>query len=135
MQYVIAFIGFLTSFLVLDSIWISQVVVGMYRAQVNHLMAEDANMIAAILFYLMYAAAATFLSRPAIKRGSCRLALIYGGIAGGLAYGTYALTNFAVLDGWTWQLVVADVWWGITITAVCCAIAVLATKWWRTAVT
>lgn len=129
MKYLIAYLGFLISFLILDSIWISQVVVGMYRAQVNHLMAENANMFAAILFYLMYAAAAIFLSRAAVKSGSQRGALVNGGIAGGLAYGTYALTNFAVLDGWTWQLVVADVLWGIFVTAVCCTIAVFASRW------
>ncbi|GGZ98121.1 membrane protein [Arenicella chitinivorans] len=135
MNYVIAFLGFLTSFLVLDSIWISQVVVGMYRTQVNHLMAQDANVLAAVLFYILYAAAAVFFCRPAIKRGSPRLAVVYGGTTGGLAYGTYALTNFAVLDGWTWQLVVADVLWGITVTAVCCAIAVFVTRWRNTSVT
>jgi uncharacterized membrane protein len=135
MKYVIAFFGFLVSFLVLDSIWISQVVVGMYRTQVNHLMADDANMLAAILFYLLYAAGAIFLSRPAISRGAPKLALVYGGISGGLAYGTYAFTNFAVLDGWTWQLVVADVLWGIFVTATCCAIGVLATRWWHRSTT
>ena len=51
-----------------------------------------------------------------------------GAIFGGLAYGTYAFTNYAVLKGWTWTLVAADVAWGVVLTAVAAACGLLAAQ-------
>ena len=69
-----------------------------------------------------------FAVLPALHSGGARLALLNGAIFGGLAYGTYAFTNYAVLKGWTFKLVVADVVWGIVLTAVTAACGLLAAR-------
>ncbi|NNF41292.1 MAG: DUF2177 family protein, partial [Woeseiaceae bacterium] len=41
-----------------------------------------------------------------------------GGVLGAISYGTFTLTNFSVLQGWTTGLVVSDIAWGTFLTAV-----------------
>jgi uncharacterized membrane protein len=41
-----------------------------------------------------------------------------GGALGLVAYGTYELTNWAVITGWPVMLVPADIAWGIALTAI-----------------
>ena len=124
----LAYIGFLVSFLAIDSVWISQVVIPLYTQDVGHLMAAETNVVAAILFYLVYAAGALFICRRAMMQNSLSLTFLNGAVAGGMAYGTYAFTNFAVLEGWTWLLVVTDVAWGIVITGLACCFGLLLSR-------
>lgn len=114
-----AFAGVLVAFFAIDILWISRVVRPMYDQQVGGLLRANPQMGAAAVFYLLYAAGIVYFAvLPALSSGGTRLALLNGAIFGGLAYGTYAFTNYAVLNGWTVTLVVADVAWGIFLTAV-----------------
>ena len=118
MTFLKAYAGVLVSFLVIDIVWISRVVKPMYEREVGDLLRTEPQMAAAAVFYLMYAAGIVhFAVTPALASGGLRTALINGAIFGGLAYGTYAFTNHAVLRGWTFSLVAADVAWGIVLTA------------------
>lgn len=127
MKYVKAFAGSLAAFLVIDAIWISTVVTKMYAREAPQLMLETPNMGAAAAFYLVYAAGIVALAvRPALQAQSAKLALVNGGILGGIAYGTYAMTNYAVIKGWTATLVIADIPWGIFLTAMCALAGFLA---------
>ncbi|RBP51662.1 DUF2177 family protein [Arenicella xantha] len=128
MKILFAYVGFLVSFLAIDSVWISLVVIPLYTQEVGHLMASESNAIAAVLFYLIYAAGALFICREAMQENSMSGTFLNGAVAGGLAYGTYAFTNFAVLDGWSWILVVSDVAWGLVITGTACCVGLLASR-------
>jgi len=114
--------GVIVSFLVIDLVWISRVVRPMYERDVGALLRESPRMGPAAAFYLLYAAGVVYFAvLPAVSSGSIRTALLHGALFGALAYGTFAFTNYAVLDGWTWKLVVADVAWGFVLTAVTAA--------------
>lgn len=115
-----AFFGALLAFLIIDAVWITLVVSPMYAREAPQLMLETPNMGAAAVFYLAYAAGIVILAvNPALKTRSAKTALINGGVLGGIAYGTYSITNYAVIDGWTPTLVISDVPWGIFLTAMC----------------
>lgn len=124
-----AYAGVVVSFLAIDAVWISRVVKPMYDREVGGLLRETPQMGAAAVFYLMYAAGVVwFAVQPAHAAESVRPALLNGAIFGGLAYGTYAFTNHAVLRGWTWSLVVADVLWGVALTAAVAACGYLVSR-------
>jgi uncharacterized membrane protein len=129
MTFAKAFVGVLVAFFAIDIIWISLVVRPMYDQQVGGMLRANPQLGAAALFYLMYAAGIVYFAvLPARQSGGMRLALLNGAFFGGLAYGTYAFTNHAVLEGWTFTLVVADVAWGIVLTAVTAACGLLAAR-------
>lgn len=105
-------------FLIIDAIWIGFFVGGYYRETVGHLLLDTPNFVPAVLFYLAYTAGVVILAvQPALATKKLRTALVNGGIVGALAYGTFTLTNYSVLQGWTSGLVVSDIVWGTFLTA------------------
>ena len=124
MTFAKAFAGVLVAFFAIDIVWITLVVRPMYDQQVGSMLRSSPQMGAAAIFYLMYAAGIVYFAvLPALASGGLRLALLNG-----LAYGTYAFTNHAVLKGWTFTLVAADVAWGIVLTAVTAACGLFAAR-------
>ena len=114
-----AFVGTLIAFLVIDLLWIAGVVRPMYDREVGDHLRSNPQLGAAAVFYLMYAAGIVYFAvLPGLEGGSVRTVLLNGAVLGGLAYGTYASTNYALLKGWSFSLAVADFGWGIVLTAV-----------------
>lgn len=112
-----AFLGFIAAFLVLDGIWISVFALDLYQSQIPKLMLDNPRMGFAAAFYLVYASAIVWLIiRPSKKSSTV---LLNGAILGFLAYGTYTITNYAMLTDWTLTLVITDVLWGGFVTAIC----------------
>jgi len=119
-----AFLGFIASFLVIDGVWINLVAIPLYQNEISQLLAAQPRMGVAALFYLGYAAAAVHLTvRPAT---SGMQAAINGIVFGAATYGTYAVTNYAMLTDWTATLSIVDTVWGAILTATCSASAYLA---------
>lgn len=129
MSWLRAYAGVILPFLVVDLLWIRFVVLPMYERQLGELLRPDPRGLAAAAFYLGYAAGIAYLAvRPALAAGGMRVALTNGAVLGALAYGAYAFTNYAVLEGWTFSLVVADVLWGAVLTAGTSATGLLAAR-------
>jgi hypothetical protein len=59
----------------------------------------------------------TEATRPGLEAGSWPKAVLYGALLGALAYGTYDLTNLAVLKGFTVKVALVDMLWGVFVTA------------------
>ena len=129
MTMIKAFIATIVTFLVIDAIWIALFVVDYYETQVGSLMRETPNFIAALVFYLAYAIAVVILAvRPALASERVSEALMLGALLGAIAYGTFTITNYAVLEGWTMGLVISDIAWGTFLTAVVAASGYLAAR-------
>ena len=101
--------------LALDLGWLGVVARRFYDSSLGALKRRPVNAPAAGLFYAFYAAAlcgyAVFGSKSpadAARRGA-GLGLV--------AYGTYQLTNWAVLEKWPARLVPVDVAWGVAVTS------------------
>lgn len=117
MSFAKAYLGTAVPFLAVDAVWIGFFLGGYYRETVGHLLLESPNFVPAGLFYLAYAAGIVFFAvQPAIAARKLKTALINGGFLGAIAYGTFTLTNFSVLQGWTIELVVSDMLWGTFVT-------------------
>lgn len=118
MPFAKAYLGTTVSFLIIDAVWIALVVRGYYQQTVGHLLLETPNYVAAALFYLAYTAGIVVLAvKPALATNRLKDALQNGAVLGAIAYGTFTLTNYSVLKGWTSGLVVSDIGWGTFLTA------------------
>lgn len=129
MTFFKAFAATIVTFLVIDAVWIALVVRSYYESQIGSLLRETPNFIAALIFYLAYAfAVVVFAVRPALASKRVVDALSLGALLGAIAYGTFTITNYAVLKDWTVGLVVSDIAWGTFLTAVVAASGYLAAK-------
>ena len=115
-------IRFLTAgviFGIIDALWLVLVANKFYKDQLGSLLRNKPNMIAAILFYLIYLIGLlVFVINPAITADEWMLALGLGALFGFVAYSTYDLTNLSTLKGFTVKLVIVDLAWGTAVTAV-----------------
>lgn len=111
-----------TALLALDAVWLLAVAGPLYRSELGDRIAEQPDAVAGGLFYVLYVAALTwFAVRPGLDAGSARLAAGNGAFLGLAAYGTWALTNRAVLADWPAALVPVDMAWGALLSAVSAA--------------
>ncbi len=112
-----AYSGALLAFLVLDGLWLGVLMSSTYKELLGPLMLAQPKWGPAIVFYLMYVLGAMyFVVLPALSRGSARRAALGGAFLGLVAYGTYDMTNWATLQGWSAQLALMDMAWGGLLT-------------------
>jgi uncharacterized membrane protein len=120
----------LVVFLILDTGWITLVVSPLYKSQLGSIVLDKPSVLPAIAFYLLYMAGLVFFAvAPALRNESWLTALMYGALYGFFAYITYALTNLAVLRGWTGVVAASDVLWGLAVSAITAAASYAITRW------
>lgn len=123
-----AYAATFAAFAVLDSLWLGVVARGWYRDAMSHLMAATPNWVAAGAFYLLYPAGLViFAVLP--SGGDWTKAMALGGLFGLFAYGTYNLTNLAVLRDWPLGLTALDMAWGAGLSAAAATAGALALRW------
>ena len=101
--------------LALDLLFLGVVARGFYAAALGPLMRPEVNRVAAGLFYAFYVVAIVLHAvrgAPSVASAARR-----GAGLGLVAYGTYELTNWAVIAGWPAVLVPVDLLWGVVLTA------------------
>lgn len=103
---------------ILDALWLTVIARSFYESQIGPLLLAEPNMIAALLFYVVYLiGVVVFVIQPALAHASIKSAITKGALFGFVAYATYDLTNLATIAGFTTTLVVVDLIWGATLTA------------------
>lgn len=101
--------------LLLDLTWLGVIARDLYDSGLAPLKRDPVFLPAAGLFYAFYVAA---IVAYAVLGAAGRAAAARRGAGMGLvAYGTYELTNWAVLRGWPALLVPIDIAWGVLLTA------------------
>ena len=117
MQIPILYLSTAVVFLIVDALMLNLVMAPLFRSQIPDMMRDSPAIGAAATFYLAYVAGLIYLiSYPALVDDAPDRALLHAAILGAMAYGTYEFTSFAVLKGWSWQMVAADVTWGAVLT-------------------
>lgn len=114
-----AFLYLITAaaFLLSDIIGIKMLIRPVFERHVGHLLADPLRLGPAAVFYLAYVAGLLwFVSIPALRAGAPLQALAGGMVLGLLCYGTYEMTNYALLRDWSMQQVVVDGLWGMALT-------------------
>lgn len=103
-------------FFLIDMVWLGVIAKNLYRKYIGHLMLATPNWSAAIIFYLLFVVGLViFAINPALSKNSWSYALLYGAMFGFFTYMTFDLTSLAVIKGWSWEIVVIDIIWGIVL--------------------
>ncbi|MCB8875672.1 DUF2177 family protein [Acidisoma silvae] len=118
---VLAYILSLLVFLALDIIWLGLMGPG-YRATMGDMLAPSIRVAPAVAFYLLdVLGLMVFVMRPGRSRGLAWV-IVHAALFGLFTYGTYDLTNFAVLKHWDLTLTVKDMVWGMVVSSVAASI-------------
>lgn len=112
--YAIAF----TVFLAIDAVWLTLIAKNFYAKHIGYLMAKNPNLLAALIFYLIFIAGLIFfVITPALDKKMWTHALLAGVFFGLVTYATYDLTNLATVKNWPILVTVVDLVWGMFISA------------------
>jgi uncharacterized membrane protein len=118
-KQVITYLATLVVFIAIDMVWLAWLARSIYVAEMGDLIRKQPNIVAAIAFYLIYAAGLMFFSiNPGLKAGSVMQSVLLAAALGFVAYGTYDLTNLSVLKGFTVRIAMIDLAWGTMLSAV-----------------
>ncbi|MFZ0268311.1 DUF2177 family protein [Caulobacter sp.] len=118
MNVAIAYVLTLVFFALIDTAWLGTMGDRLYRPLVGSMLADNFKLAPAIAFYALYAAGLTlFAVLPGLAEGGWKKALLWGGLLGLFAYGTYDLTNLATLKSWSLKLSLIDMAWGMCVSA------------------
>ena len=117
-KYLTSYLLVLVIFTVIDMVWLMGVARSTYVAEMGALMKKSPNLVAAVIFYLLYAAGLAFFAvKPGLENESWVWAAVLGAGLGLVAYGTYDFTNLAVVEGYGWRITLIDLVWGTTLNA------------------
>jgi len=122
-RYIRVLLGTLPVFLAIDAVWL----VGIARRFYDQQLAGFERVVRwppVALVYVLLVAGSVLLTVP-LAGGSAGKAFLYGAALGLVAYGTYDLTNYALLKGWTLAMTVVDIAWGTVIQAITALAATL----------
>jgi uncharacterized membrane protein len=107
----------LVCFVVLDALFIFAFGQGLYAQKLTPLLRAPALWWAAVPFYPLFSVALVEL----VLRGRMQESLVTTGLRGALfgvaTYGTYALTNLALVHGWSRTVAAVDLLWGAIVGA------------------
>ena len=118
-KFVMAYGAALVTMVIIDLLWLGVIARPLYQQGIGHLMAEKPNLVAAVLFYLLYPVGiVVFAIAPDAANATWLKTFITAALLGLFAYATYDLTNLATLKGWPVSLAVVDMAWGSLVTGV-----------------
>jgi uncharacterized membrane protein len=117
-DFILRFVTAGIIFALIDSAWLVLIANKFYKDQIGHLLAATPNLVAAVLFYVIFLIGlVVFVLNPALQAHDWKTALGLGALLGFVAYATYDLTNLATLKDFPVKLVVVDLVWGTVVTA------------------
>lgn len=118
MKYLTYYLATLVLCVAVDFIWLSLTSSRLYEPVMGDMLSPKPDLAAAAAFYLLYAAGVTlFVGAPALRAGEWSAATVMGALFGLFCYMTYDLTNQATLRSWALRLTLADIAWGMFLTA------------------
>lgn len=109
----------LVVFLAIDMVWLTVIAKRFYAEKLGYLMAPKANLVAALLFYMLFVVGLlVFVIAPALAAGSWLQALLAGLFFGLVTYATYDLTNLATIRDWPVVITLIDLAWGSFVSGI-----------------
>ncbi|WP_232788021.1 DUF2177 family protein [Paraglaciecola sp. MB-3u-78] len=117
---ILTYLTLLLSLLILDGIWLGLVAKDGYQQAMGHIMREQVIIWPWIVFYLLYPLAILILAIKVQLSTQSRFYFLWRGfVLGAAAYGTYNLTNYALVVNWPLSITIKDWLWGAILTSIC----------------
>jgi len=127
--YLKLYITTLVAFLTIDMVWLSLMARSFYGKYLGSMLSPRPIWSVAILFYLLFVCGVlVFVVLPGLQSGSPKIVILLGILYGLITYGTYGLTNLAIIKDWPWIVTVVDICWGIILATSVSYIGFLAGK-------
>ena len=117
--YLLSFIAFLA----IDAVWLGLVAKNFYAKHLGYLMAEQPNLVAALIFYLIFVVAILVLIVVPTLQSPLWKTLLMAALFGFASYATYDLTNLATVKDWPLIVTIVDLIWGTSIATITAFIA------------
>ncbi|WP_432729868.1 DUF2177 family protein [Variovorax sp. W6] len=115
--------------LALDALWLGFAAKDMYQQAMGELMSPNPRLGFAALFYLAYPVGLmVFAIVPGLRAQGVMRAALLGGLFGLFCYGTYDLTNLAVIRDWPLALSFIDIAWGTLVSGAAAAAGAVALR-------
>ena len=128
MRFVIVYLSTLVVMLPLDFAFLGTIGKKLFAANVGDMVLDTPRLPPAVLFYALYLAGVViFVNGSAPSNWTHNL--LYRALFGFFCYSTFELTNMSLLKHWEWAVVVPDILWGATMTAVAAAVGGLLANW------
>lgn len=122
---VLVYVASLVIFCAMDFVWLRLIAKDIYANEMGSLIRSDVDLRAATAFYLLYAAGLTYFAvMPALDGRAILHAMALGAGLGLVAYGTYDLTNLAVIKGFSARIAMIDLAWGAVLSGFSAAVVV-----------
>ena len=119
MKYLYLYLLTFAVFLAIDFVWLTWIAKNMYAEKIGHLLAQSPNLIAALVFYLLFVGATLiFAVLPGYEAQSLTKTIFLGALLGMITYATYDLTNLATLKDWPLSVTIIDIIWGTSLCTV-----------------
>ena len=111
--------GLMTAvFFAIDLTWIGLFARGFYQRNLGHLLAENVNWGAALIFYMIYIVGIlVFAVMSGLAAASLARTIGMGAFLGLFAYATFDLTSMALFRDFPLAVVIVDLAWGTALTA------------------
>lgn len=137
MTYLVAYLGVLVVYLVLDQVWLRAFMRPRLARRLGEVVLERPRLGASVGFGVFYAAALTllaaapglraaagpiYLERGPVAVDGWMLVIVLAASVGLFSYIARAAGNLALLRGWGWSLALIEVGWGI-VASVAAALA------------
>ena len=104
------------AFICVDSIWLLLIAPTMYRQSIGHLMQDQADLVAALLFYLIFLWGLNVFVIQAHRLSSPKKVMQHAALFGFVTYATFDLTSVAVFKDFPYWLAGVDLMWGATLS-------------------
>ena len=125
-HWIILWIAAAILFLAIDMVWLLWLGRSLYVTEIGEILRHPPNMAAAAAFYILYITGLMIMVIwPAVQAQSVVQGMLYGALLGLIAYGTYDLTNLAVMKGFTTKIAIIDMVWGAFLTGAVSTLTVL----------
>lgn len=127
-RYAVVYLATLLVIGLLDALWLGVIAKSWYAEGMGDLLAPKINIYAAAAFYLLYPVGVVIF---AVLPSGDQLgkAVLMGALFGLFCYGTYDMTNLAVVRNWPVGLSFLDIAWGMTVSAAGATAGLLASRW------
>ena len=113
----------LITFLIIDGVWLYIMNSRFYAPKLGDIIGPDVMLLPAFIFYLLIALGAViFIIVPSKDWWSGWMLFWRGGLLGVVAYGTYDLTNQALVANWPTIVTIVDMSWSFVLMGSVCFI-------------
>ena len=118
MKYAGVYIAVFLTMFIIDMVWLRVIAVSWYQEGMGEHLAASPNLVAAVLFYVIFPAGLMIFALLPVESASVMKVAVLGALFGFFAYATYDLTAMAVLKNWPVGLSILDMAWGTFVSSV-----------------